>query len=70
VLATARRAVYPLQSVLKLPEARQKRFFQRGTGRQEGRARVRRAVAVDLPGPPGIEVVKVLVPGFLLSELL
>jgi len=34
------------------------------------RARVRRAVAVDLPGPPGIEVVKVLVPGLLLSELL
>jgi chemotaxis protein methyltransferase CheR len=45
VLATARQAVYPLQSVLKLPEARQKRFFQRGTGRQEGRARVRREVA-------------------------
>jgi chemotaxis protein methyltransferase CheR len=33
VLATARDAVYPLQSVLRLPEARQKRFFQRGTGR-------------------------------------
>jgi chemotaxis protein methyltransferase CheR len=45
VLATARAAVYPLQSVLKLPEARQKRFFQRGTGRNEGRARVRREVA-------------------------
>ena len=44
VLATAREAVYPLQSVLKLPEARQKRFFQRGTGRNEGRARVRREV--------------------------
>jgi chemotaxis protein methyltransferase CheR len=40
VLATAREAVYPLQSVLRLPEARQKRFFQRGTGRNEGRARV------------------------------
>jgi chemotaxis protein methyltransferase CheR len=45
VLATARSAVYPLQSVLKLPEARQKRFFQRGTGRNEGRARVRREIA-------------------------
>jgi chemotaxis protein methyltransferase CheR len=45
VLATARAAVYPLQSVLKLPEARQKRFFQRGTGRNEGRARVRREIA-------------------------
>jgi chemotaxis protein methyltransferase CheR len=45
VLATAREAVYPLQSVLRLPEARQKRFFQKGTGRNEGRARVRRDIA-------------------------
>ena len=45
VLATARGAVYPLQSVLRLPESRQKRFFQRGTGRNEGRARVRPQVA-------------------------
>jgi chemotaxis protein methyltransferase CheR len=45
VLATARDAVYPLQSVLRLPESRQKRFFQRGTGRNEGRARVRREIA-------------------------
>jgi len=45
VLATARQGVYPLQSVLKLPEERQKRFFQRGTGRHEGRARVRREIA-------------------------
>lgn len=29
-----------------------------------------RAVAVDLEGPPGVAVVKVLVPGLLLSELL
>jgi chemotaxis protein methyltransferase CheR len=42
VLASAREAVYPLASVLKLPEARQKRFFMRGTGRFEGQARVRR----------------------------
>jgi len=42
VLATAREGVYPLQSVLKVSEERQKRFFLRGTGRFEGRARVRR----------------------------
>jgi chemotaxis protein methyltransferase CheR len=45
VLATAREAIYPLASVLKLPESRQKRFFQRGTGRFEGQARVRRDIA-------------------------
>jgi chemotaxis protein methyltransferase CheR len=45
VLAHAREAIYPLQSVLRLPEARQKRFFLRGTGRHEGRARVRREIA-------------------------
>ncbi|HUQ28652.1 MAG TPA: CheR family methyltransferase [Usitatibacter sp.] len=44
VLATAGEAVYPLQSVLRLPDARQKRFFLRGTGRNEGRARVRREI--------------------------
>ena len=45
VIATAREAIYPLQSVLKLPEERQKRFFLRGSGRYEGRARVRPEVA-------------------------
>jgi chemotaxis protein methyltransferase CheR len=45
VLATAREAIYPLNSVLRLPESRQKRFFQRGTGRFEGQARVRRDIA-------------------------
>jgi len=45
VIATAREAVYPLQSVLKLPEERQKRFFLRGAGRYEGRARVRPGLA-------------------------
>jgi len=45
VLATARHAVYPLASVLKLPESRQKRFFLRGTGRNDGRARVRPEIA-------------------------
>jgi chemotaxis protein methyltransferase CheR len=45
VLATARDGVYPVASVLKLSEERQKRFFLRGTGRYEGRARVRRELA-------------------------
>ena len=45
VIATARDAVYPLNSVLKLPESRQKRYFLRGTGRNEGRARVRPEIA-------------------------
>jgi chemotaxis protein methyltransferase CheR len=45
VLATAREGVYALQSVQKLDEARQKRFFLRGAGRFEGRARVRRELA-------------------------
>ena len=34
------------------------------------RAGLARAVAVDLAGPPGVAVVKVLAPGLLLSELL
>jgi len=45
VLASGRAGVYPLNSVLKLPESRQKRFFLRGTGRNEGQARVRREIA-------------------------
>jgi chemotaxis protein methyltransferase CheR len=45
VLAAAGEGVYPLQSVSRLPEARQKRFFLRGTGRHEGKARVRREIA-------------------------
>jgi chemotaxis protein methyltransferase CheR len=48
VLATARQAVYPLQSVLRLPEARQKRYFLRGSGRNEGRARVRPDIAAHV----------------------
>jgi chemotaxis protein methyltransferase CheR len=48
VIATAREGVYPMQSVLRLPEARQKRFFMRGTGRFEGRARVRREIAAQV----------------------
>ena len=45
VLASAREAVYPLQSVEKLEPARRKRFFLRGAGRFEGKARVRRELA-------------------------
>ena len=45
VLAAAREGIYPLASVQKLAEARQKRFFLRGTGRFEGRARVRAELA-------------------------
>jgi chemotaxis protein methyltransferase CheR len=45
VIATAREGIYPLQSVTKLPEERQKRFFLRGSGRFEGRARVRPELA-------------------------
>ena len=41
VIATAREGIYPLQSVLKLTEERQKRFFLKGSGRFEGKARVR-----------------------------
>ena len=48
VLATAREAIYPLATVLKLPEARQKRFFLKGTGRFEGQARVRREIAAHV----------------------
>jgi chemotaxis protein methyltransferase CheR len=45
VLATAREGVYSLQSVTKLAPERQKRFFLRGTGRHEGRARIRPEIA-------------------------
>ena len=45
VLAAARDAVYPLASVLALSPERQKRFFLRGTGRHEGRARERPELA-------------------------
>jgi chemotaxis protein methyltransferase CheR len=45
VLASAREGVYPLQSVQRLPPDRQRRFFLRGTGRFEGKARVRPEIA-------------------------
>ncbi|PMR80857.1 CheR family methyltransferase [Halomonas urumqiensis] len=40
-LSRASAGIYPLEQVHKLDEARVKRFFQRGTGRQAGMARVR-----------------------------
>ena len=48
VLAHAREGVYPLASVLRLPEVRQKAYFLRGTGRHEGRARVRPEIAAHV----------------------
>jgi chemotaxis protein methyltransferase CheR len=48
VLASAREGVYPLESALGLPEERQKRFFLRGSGRFEGKARVRRDLAAHV----------------------
>jgi chemotaxis protein methyltransferase CheR len=48
VLAAACEAIYPLQSVGVLTEARQKRFFMKGTGRFEGKARVRRELAAHV----------------------
>jgi len=69
VLATAREGVYPMQSVTKLDPERQKRFFLRGTGRHEGRARVRPELArhvefmrvnlmeADWPIEPGLDAI-------------
>jgi chemotaxis protein methyltransferase CheR len=45
VIAVARQGVYPLGSVERLSEERQKRYFLRGAGRMEGRARVRPEIA-------------------------
>jgi chemotaxis protein methyltransferase CheR len=45
VLAGAERGVYPLERVEQIAAERLKRFFLRGTGRNEGRARVRPEVA-------------------------
>lgn len=41
VLATARRGVYPLEKLKSVDAGRKRRFFLRGTGAQEGFARVR-----------------------------
>jgi chemotaxis protein methyltransferase CheR len=69
VLASAREGVYPLASALALPPQRQKRFFLRGSGRYEGKARVRRELAAHVeferlnlmdrewPVPGGLDVI-------------
>ncbi|MGS2742060.1 CheR family methyltransferase [Halomonas sp. LS-001] len=44
-LAKARAGVYPLEQVSKLDEVRIKRFFQKGTGKRMGFARVRPEVS-------------------------
>jgi chemotaxis protein methyltransferase CheR len=44
VLATASRAVYPLERIASLPAETRRRYFQRGTGPNEGRCRVHPAL--------------------------
>jgi len=44
VLATARRGVYPLERIAGLDEGLRRRYFQRGTGPNEGRCRVNPAL--------------------------
>jgi len=44
VLATAERGIYSLERIDGLSDARRKRFFQRGTGANEGHARVHPAL--------------------------
>ncbi len=48
VIATAREGVYPLATVQKLPDERQKRFFLKGASRFEGKARVRPDLAAHV----------------------
>ena len=48
VLASAREGIYPLQSVSRLTPERQRQYFLRGTGRHEGRARVRHEIAAHV----------------------
>jgi chemotaxis protein methyltransferase CheR len=48
VLAHAHEAVYPLGAVAALAPERQKRFFLRGTGRFDGRVRVKRELAAKV----------------------
>jgi chemotaxis protein methyltransferase CheR len=69
VIAAASEGVYPLQHVQALTPERQKRFFLRGAGRFEGRARVRPELtaAIDFlrvnlmdaawPIPPGLDAI-------------
>jgi len=48
VIAAAAEGVYPLQHVQALTPERQKRFFLRGAGRYEGKARVRPELAASI----------------------
>jgi len=48
VIAAAAEGVYPLQHVQALTPERQKRFFLRGSGRYEGKARVRPELAASI----------------------
>jgi chemotaxis protein methyltransferase CheR len=48
VIAAAAKGVYPLQHVQALSPERQKRFFLRGSGRFEGKARVRPEIAATI----------------------
>lgn len=59
-LAKARAGIYPLEQVHKLDDARVKRFFQRGTGRQAGLARVR----PELRAMVEFEPLNLLAPGW------
>jgi chemotaxis protein methyltransferase CheR len=52
VLETAARGVYPLERVQGLDAARLKRFFQRGSGPNEGRARVKPALRAGVSFRP------------------
>ncbi|MDI5935187.1 CheR family methyltransferase [Halomonas sp. LN1S58] len=62
-LARARAGVYPLEQVHKLEETRVKRFFQKGTGRQAGLARVR----PDIRAMVEFESLNLLAPGWALK---
>ncbi|WP_373681021.1 CheR family methyltransferase [Halomonas sp. LBP4] len=62
-LARARAGTYPLEQVHKLEEARVKRFFQKGTGRQAGLARVR----PDIRAMVAFESLNLLAPGWALK---
>ena len=69
VIAAAAEGVYPLQHVQALTPERQKRFFLRGSGRFEGKARVRPEIAATIeflrvnlmdsawPIPPGLDAI-------------
>lgn len=51
-LARARQGVYPLERIDKLDDQRRRRFFQRGSGRRSGYARVRPEVAARVRFQP------------------